>query len=397
MGTVSPLNYYYGIPQQDDAKFNTNLPLREPPTVENTNDETNVSWVTLGDDEKIDDDESTRDLYQLYFSSKNNIDREPYIPDFSFNISNTHNTGMKLSIRYLIYGLSCIVKCNVMINPSDKETQKILTANDKNNWYYARQLSPITLDKLLLEIFDASNKQAAYISAAGDFLTNLVKFLTKNDQMQENSHWILAADDIHYKMGGSDGMDGWYGPWRHRDDARDQFENMYNSFMFNLLNYIGVDECLCTLTSIAYVATRIINILKSKEDELDENDSRLIVQCVELILQIVDKGDICALHQSFMSLPGYILDYESNDELKDTLDAVNNSTQALLDAVRALGNLGGFNFVHLVKHRRLHRIWHVFWMYSILFIASASLTLQNCLKCLMEHVQLIPQQQQFGM
>ena len=397
MGTVSPTKYYYGIPKSNNLKFNKNVPLCQSEETDITeNDGTNVHFVILGGENGM-DTTSNRDLYCLYRASNLTINREPFVPDFTFEVSSARDTGLRLCIRNIIYGMACILKCNVTLNPSQAQQRSKLTTNNNHHWYEVSKASNDKLYSLFFDCIEAADNEAQNICVCGTFLEDLLKFLTKKNDLDSNYHWVLVGDHLMYELNGMLGFNTFFGAWRDPMDKREQFENVHDEYMFNMLNYIDKDECLCCIKAIEYAASRIFNILACEYNDINEDDPMLIVQCVQLMFNLDSKGDISAAHQSFMTLPGYIMRYNQQRKLKEELKKLDQSTNIILQSLRALGDLGAFDVGYLIKQRRIHRIWEIFFVWALYALLNSTRMFQSCLDELMKHVHLLPDQVRFGM
>lgn len=397
MGTVCETQYYYGRLKIKDAKFNNNLPLTKPQDLDTKTKEFNgdVKYVGLGDIEQVDTD-SNRCIYNLYRAIKIPIDRQPYIPDFSLEITQIHGTGIRLYLRSLVYGIACVVKCNVILKPHQKEIRKEMCKNHSKHWYEAKQLSQESLFSLFLHQYDSASKTATYVGNS-DYLREMLEFLLKDDSFDTNSHWLTSASGAIETRAGYSVLDSFYGVWRHKDDARDEKEDWNDDWMYGLLNYIYPNECLCSIKCIQFVASRIASILASTADHLYEDDGLLIVKCVELMLQICDKGDISGWHSAFMPLPGYYLDYAGQRHLKDALHKLDVSTTVILESLRTIGDLGAFDLKFVIQNQKLHKVWYMYFVWALIGLLNNLVILQTILPVLMKHVKNVKDGYDYGM
>lgn len=395
MGSFCDSTFYYGKIKRANAKWNQNLPITEPQSDEII-DDTQIHWVPLGDTDSQ-DEQSKRELYHLYYASHREADSSPYKPDLTFSTNNEYYDHLRLYIRNLFYGFFCILKCNVIINPADTATQTKLMENDKSYWYEAKQLKIQILNNLFFDAQFEGINQAFDVSMANNFVEDIMQFLTKDDSVSSGNNFVLKGDSIIFNKEGLGGLKKYYGSWRPPRGDRDDNEHEYDEFMINLVNYVSKNECLCAIKSIEYIASRIANIIACDEEQSFENDSLLIVKCIELILAIFEKGDISKFHQVFMPLPGYIADYDINGKISKLLYHLDSSTQLLLQSIRAISNLGAFNFEFLVTKRKLTEIWFVFFIWALYSMLYGARLFQICLGKLMQYVDKIPEQAQVGM
>ena len=396
IGKVSKTTYHYGRLKIKDPKFNGNLPLNKPQTDSKNNEfHGDVKWVELGD---IDDDDadSNVELYNLFRAIKIPIDRQPYVPDFSFKIGEMHNTGLRLYIRCLLYGIGCVVKCNVILNPNQKDQRKLMIKDNEKHWYETKQLSKDSLFDLFFNQYGSSHNLAKHVCKI-NFIDDMIEFLVKNKNMNVNSHWLLSANTVIDFNDGYKSLLSFLGVWRHPGDGRDEEEESNDKYMFDLLNYIHCNEGLCTIKCIQVVASRIATILASATEERRDDDGLTIVQCIELILQLCKKGDISAWHEAFMPLPGYILNYDKEEHLKTALNKLHVSTTVIQEALRVIGDLGAFDFNYVITHNKLHKIWFVYFMWALIALLNNLAIYQATLPPIMKHIYSVSQHSRFCM
>ena len=390
MGTVGTMDTKYLKFTDDikDRKFNKIFYLTNAIDNSLSNENfNNVSYVSVGD---VDTNEQcVRALNYFFQSTIMSIERQPYVPDLTLKIFDLHDTGVKPDYRVLMYGFAGYLKLNVRINSSDIENRNKLMKDDKTRWHDKKNHTKQLLKQIFYDGNHGASRKLVYLNDSG--MKTILQYLRKENDLNDTNCWFvrvmeqLAASHEY----GWDVMSQHWNVWRYSDSQRDPddiIDSDNNKWLFNLIDYIKPNECLCTIKSIGCAVSRIISYINCLSEWITDDDGLFFIKCVILILDLASKGDIYGCCNTFMSSILDNVKYIQDRYAQQTFAKLKNITTTIGEIIRVIGNLSAFDFEFLIQNKYVHQCWITYFYGALIGLADYIKQFECILPPLFEYV-----------
>ena len=401
MGNVGEIDTKYLMFTDDskDRKFNKLFYLTNAIDNNILNENFNqVSYVSIGGVDK--NEQCVRALNYFFRSTIMSIERQPYVPDLQLQIDELHGSFIKPDYRVLMYGFAGYLKLNVRINSSDIENRNKLMKDDKTRWHDKKNHTK----ELLQQIFYDDNHGAArkLVNLNDSCMKTILQYLRKENDLNDTNCWFIRVMEqlaASYQYGW-DEMLKYFNVWRYcysQRDPDDVLDSDNNKWLFNLIDYIKPNECICTIKSIGCAVTRIISYIRCLDNWRTDEDGLFFIKCIILILDLQSKGDIYGCSNRFTSSFYDNIEFIEDRNAQKAFETLKNVTTSIGEIIRVIGNLSAFDFELLIQDKYVHQCWLTYLYAAFVGLADYIQQFESVLPQVFKYLNHLDEQDSLGM